>query len=581
MRAASKPGWIEREGRPLLALSLVLVVLLAALPIVRLVLAALGGDPPGQGFARLIGVALAARTLAALGETLLIAALSGAAAILLGGALALTLALTDVAHKRLLAFLIVMSLMVAPQVAALAFKALAGPGSPLLNALGLAPPLGTPNPMLSRGGIVLVMALHHAPLAAIAIAAGLASVPRAVIEAATSDGARPLALTRHIVLPMIRPHIAGACVLVAIAGFGNFGIPALLGLPVNIVTLPTLVYQSLASFGPTIIPDAARLAVVMALVAGLGVAASSLLARHSPEPLEPGEAMLPVCRLGVWRWPLTGLVWIAVVVMLLLPSAALLASALVPAYGMTLTLETATLSRFVEVLLRQSVTSRALVNSLLLAGTAALLLAALTPLVAYALTRAGRRWITPALAIAELTYALPGIVIAIAAILLFLKPLPLIGISLYATPAIILAAYLMRFFALALKPALAAMSLVDRAQEEAAAIAGAGLCSRLAYIVLPTLAPAAAAGGMMVFLLAFNELTVSALLYSAGTETLGVALLSLDDAGLGAEAAAVGVVATLIVAAIMIVLDRLAPWLPPGVLPWVVLAGAAPTSARR
>ena len=54
------------------------------------------------------------------------------------------------------------------------------------------------------------------------------------------------------------------------------------------------------------------------------------------------------------------------------------------------------------------------------------------------------------------------------------------------------------------------------------------------YIVVPQLLPAAAAGGLMVFLFALNELTVSALLWSAGTETLGVALLSLEEAGLGA-----------------------------------------------
>ena len=55
----------------------------------------------------------------------------------------------------------------------------------------------------------------------------------------------------------------------------------------------------------------------------------------------------------------------------------------------------------------------------------------------------------------------------------------------------------------------------------------------------------------MVFLLAFNELTISALLWSAGTETLGVALLNLEDAGLGSESAALAVVATSVVAAIM------------------------------
>jgi iron(III) transport system permease protein len=72
-------------------------------------------------------------------------------------------------------------MMIAPQVAALAFSLLA-PNSPILSLIGSAPP-GTPNPLLGRGGIILVMALHHAPLVAITLWTGLRSVPQALVEA--------------------------------------------------------------------------------------------------------------------------------------------------------------------------------------------------------------------------------------------------------------------------------------------------------------------------------------------------------------------------------------------------------------
>ena len=48
------------------------------------------------------------------------------------------------------------------------------------------------------------------------------------------------------------------------------------------------------------------------------------------------------------------------------------------------------------------------------------------------------------------------------------------------------------------------------------AIAGAGLWRRIATVILPLAAPAIAAGALLVFLIALNELTVSALLWSAG-----------------------------------------------------------------
>jgi iron(III) transport system permease protein len=78
-------------------------------------------------------------------------------------------------------------------------------------------------------------------------------------------------------------------------------------------------------------------------------------------------------------------------------------------------------------------------------------------------------------------------------ILLFLKPLPLIGISLYATAAIIIVAYLSRFATLAIKAPIAAIRQMPKDLEEAARSCGAGYARRLATVVVPIAAPAAAA----------------------------------------------------------------------------------------
>jgi hypothetical protein len=75
----------------------------------------------------------------------------------------------------------------------------------------------------------------------------------------------------------------------------------------------------------------------------------------------------------------------------------------------------------------------------------------------------------------------------------------------------------------ALKPALAAVAQIEPAQEEAAALDGATLAQRLRYVIAPAVLPAAVAGGTLVFLIAFNELTVSALLWSTGPRRSGCA----------------------------------------------------------
>ena len=219
-------------------------------------------------------------------------------------------------------------------------------------------------------------------------------------------------------------------------------------------------------------------------------------------------------------------------------------------------------------LARQDATIRAFRNSFLLAGGAAVTLVGVSLVLAYFVTRRRSRILGALNLAAELPYALPGVVLAIAAILIFLKPLPLLGVSIYNTVWIIFAAYLARFLTLGLRPVISGYHQLDRTLEEAAQMAGAALIYRLVTVIVPLLAPVAVAGGIIVFLTAFNELTVSALLWSSGAETLGVIVFSLDDGGFTTLAAAVAVVTVLVVLLLMLATQAISRRLPPGVLPW-------------
>jgi iron(III) transport system permease protein len=565
-RAQTK-SFLERGGFGLLALVALLVFAFDVLPAIRLLLAAL--FPGGVFDPDAMLSALSSRSAVnAARATLETALLSTLLALPLGTAMALVLAVTDTRGRRIASFLFVLSVMISPQVIALAFLHLAGPASPILNTLGLAPEAGSANPMLGRGGIILVLGLHHAPLVYVVMSAGLKRIPLAVVEAARMDGARPFGILADHLMPLLRPHLVSAALLAFVAGIGNFGVPALLGAPVNYLTLPVLIYRRLSSFGTGMIGDVSALGLLVAAIAIICVAASQFLTRKDGVHLEDDTPLRPFWLLGRARMAAEIFVGLVLAVTLVLPILSLLASALVPSYGMPLSLATITLDNFVEVLARQDVTVRAFMNSLLYAGGAACLLALLVVPVAYGLVRLMGRARIPAVALLEISYVLPGIVLAIACILLFLKPVPLFGISLYATPWIIVFAYLARFLSVALKPVLAGMEQIDIAQEEAAAIDGAHLAQRLFGIVLPSLLPAAVAGGLMAFLLAFSELTVSALLWSAGTETIGVVLYNLEEAGLASQASAVAVVIVAVVTAAMLVLDALGKYLPAGALPW-------------
>jgi iron(III) transport system permease protein len=61
----------------------------------------------------------------------------------------------------------------------------------------------------------------------------------------------------------------------------------LLGLPVNYLTLPTLIYRRLSSFGPgRVCPTSVAVAVLVGVVAALGIVAAALAARNQRGKVE-------------------------------------------------------------------------------------------------------------------------------------------------------------------------------------------------------------------------------------------------------------------------------------------------------
>ena len=507
----------------------------------------------------------------ALWNSLESATLSAGLALVAGTGVALLVGLTNLRGKAVLTFLILIPMMIPPHVTAIAWTQALGPSSPLLATLGLAPPPGSPHPLYGRGGVIALLAVQHMPLVFLVVLAALRTLPREMAEAARVCGAGPARLLSRVILPLLMPSLLAALALAFVSALGNFGIPALLGIPGRYTTLPVLIWQRLSGFGPSMLADVAVLSALMALVAVAVVAVQMALSARSRAALT-GPPQPPMrLDLGRARPFAEGAMVILVAVTLALPLTALLGTALVATYGVPLTAETITLANFREVLFRQSVTARAFANSTLAAGIAALVLAAAAALVARIVAgpRGPARRIGVGIStLAETAYAIPGLVISIAFILTFLKPLPILGVSIYNTLAIIVLAYLCAFFAVALKPVAAACLQLDPALDEAAQVAGAGWGRRMRRIFLPLVAPAAASGAILVFLTAYNEITVSALLWSTGTETIGTVIYNYEHGGYTTIAAAMSAVTVVATVALMICLDLMGRRLPPGVVPW-------------
>lgn len=556
-RGNSQPVW-------LFPLVVFVVLILSVLPLARLAEVGIAALLRGGAYELITDPALWRSTW----YTVETAVYGTVISLLIGCLFAFLLTLTDMAGRGLLGFLFVLPMMIPPQVTALAWVQMSGPSSPFLKALHITLPLGSPQPLYSIGGIALLYGVQHAPLVYLALRAGLMTLPRDGVEAARLAGASGFRVFCDIVLPLSMPGVIAGGAIAFVSSVGNFGIPAILGIPASIFTLSTLIFTKFSSFGPRTFGDIAVLSTMIAVISVVGLAVQGRALRGRDYRLIGLSGAPAALSLGRWQYLALPLVTIILFAMLVAPFLALVAGALVPAYGVPLSLKTASLHAFTEILFHQTATRTAFSNSLFLAGMTSMCLLAMTILVAYSLTK--RRDVAGRLiaGLIEIPYALPGIIVAVSFILVFAAPLPVVHVTLYGTIWIILLAYFSAYFAVSLKPVFSAFLQLDPALEEAARLSGAGFFRRLMDIILPLIAPAAGASVILVFLIACNELTVSALLWSAGTQTLGVTIYNLDDSGSSDLASAMSVLVVAMVVGLMLLLEFLGKRLPKGVLPW-------------
>jgi iron(III) transport system permease protein len=560
-RVASGDG----GDRLLAGLVAVIVVGLCLLPMLRLLLEAV--LPAHDGTLPL--ESLWSRSVLRAGvNTLVSSTLASVISVLIGGGLALVIGLSDVRHKGTLNLLCLLPLLIPPQISALAWIRLLDAGTPVRNALEAVVGPISGHPLYGAGGVTFVMGLEHAPLVFLTVVAAIRRLPCDLIEAARSAGGRKRHVFAGIILPLLQPALLAGGALAFVSAIGNFGTPALLGIPGRFTVLTTLIYQRLSGFGPAVLGETAALGLVLAILAGLGLIFQREAFRRAPILRSAGPTG-PVLELRRARLAVELAVWAVLLMLTVVPLLALLAAALVPALGVPLTFETATVENFAYVLTEYQPTQRAFLNSTLISAAAAVITALLALVLAYYAEIRRWRWIRMLDAAADAPYAVPGTVLAIAMILIFLKPLPLIGISLYGTSLIILAAYLSRFLAIVLRPLSAAMRQIDPTLEEAARLAGATGPRRLFGIILPALRPAVASGALLVFLTAFSELTLSALLWSQGHETVGVMVFSLQSEGAGGPAAAVASLTVLVILVLAGLATLAARRMPKGTLPWM------------
>lgn len=423
--------------------------------------------------------------------------------------------------QNLLRWFLLIPFLIPPFIGAMSWMALLGANGPVNQVLGQ---MGGDFTFSIFGGtgVIFLLTVHSYPIAYLVISAAIRQVPGNLEEAARMSGASNWTVLRTVTLPLIRPGMRAAFMLTFVSNLSDFGIPALIGLPERYITLTTLVYRQLSSPATTNpLPEVSAIAMVLMVVALVAILAQR---GHGGVTQVTASSAARHYQTGVLGHVAMGLTWLWVIIVSILPLFALAIQALLPAPGVAFTPENLTFDNIVTAVTSPTAVT-GMQNSVLLAGGAAIITAVLGLAVALLLART-RHATNPAIdVVANLPQALPGLVIAVG----WLLVAPSLGI--FNSPIVILLAYVMAFLALVVQQLRGPLATVAATLEEAANISGASRLRAMIGITGRIVAPVVVTGAIMVFLTAVRELTISILLVAPGSQTLGVAIFNLQQAG--------------------------------------------------
>ena len=434
--------------------------------------------------------------------------LSTTTAVALGFVYAYAMVYSQMPWKPFFRLIAILPLLSPPFVVAASYILLFGPrGLITYTVFGQSPQI------LGLYGLWGVQTIAFFPYAYQLIADVLARSDPRLEQAARNLGAGPWQVFRSVTLPLARPGLVGAVLLVAIYVLEDFGNPALIAGQYTV--LPTLAYGLISGFG-----DFAGAAVVSTIL--LGIALVLYLTRIR---LEGRRGYVTVTGRGsstprppVPR-PVTWLCFVACLLLaglMVLVYGVLVVSALVEAFPFN---ATPTLKHFAYV----GAHFTSLRNSLVYAGSAAVICALFAVLLAYLVQRkewAGRS-VVDFIAIAPA--AVPGIFFGIGYATTFNQP----WLNWLDRGVLITLSMVFWNIPVGYRATVASLQQIDRSIDEAAASLGASSLRTFRDILLPILHGPLTTAFVTAFVRAITTLSVVIFLFTPSTAVATITIFQL------------------------------------------------------
>jgi iron(III) transport system permease protein len=456
----------------------------------------------------------------------------------IGVLLAWVLARTNIPGGRTLEFMFWLSFFIPTLSTTLGWMLLLDPRVGLLNrwAVDLFRLGEGPFNIYSFWGIVWVHLMAHSiSLKVMLLTPAFRNMDAALEEASRMSGGTNWGTLLRVTLPVMTPALVIVFMLGIVRLFESFEIELLLGVPFGFYVYSTKIVNLVRDEPPQLAQATALGSVTLFLLLVAAPLQRWLTTRREYTTVT-GRMRPALIDLGRWRWPVFGVVAFLAALLVIVPICSVITASLMTRFGFFNLAQPWTLMNWQRTL-GDSVFTRSVVNTLLLAGISAIIGPLLFGIVAYIIVRARGVWGRGLLdLILWVPSVIPGALAGLGLLWMFLGT-PIFN-PLYGTIFLLIIASTMGGVTLATQTLKAAFLQLSRELEEGSRMSGAGWLGTYWRIVLPLMAPSLIVVGTLKFLFAASA--TSSIILLATSETRPLSLLTLDFVREGLrEAAAV------------------------------------------
>jgi iron(III) transport system permease protein len=446
---------------------------------------------------------------------------------------------TDMPGKGFIRLMVFAAFITPPYLAAIGWILLAGPNSGWLNKAWMAltgAEHGVFN-VYTMTGLIVVVAASSFPYIFVFVNAALDLVSSEMEDAANILGAGTWRTTFRVTLPLVLPAILGGLIITFLEAIALFGTPALIALPARFHVVSTQLWQFFEH--PVRVEEAAAYSMPLLLITVLLFwLQRSVLGRRGYTAVTGKGGERRMIRLGPWRFAMLGYCLFVSALSVFLPLLVLMQAAFAKAWGRGFSFDNLTLRNFHFVLVEQSQTQKAIINTFVYSGATAFIAIALTLAIAYVVSRKLVPWSGALAFLCMAPIVIPGLVLAIGFYAAYAPP----PLALYGTATILILAYVTRFLPIAYTSSAAGMRSINPEMEEAVRILGGGRLTAIRRVLAPLLKKNLAGAWILVFIPATRELSSAIFLVGPNTRVISVMLFDLSEEGNFEVLAALGAI---------------------------------------